>query len=191
MTLAGCWRIALFKNVIRPRVYLRCPVVLGQSCPVRSLCSSPVPGLEDTIFALSSGRGRCGVAVALTVSLERTVLNFTYMEDLLSLVVFYKPLVVCLDCGLPRQVNLPRGAFYAGKLDLTEVEGLGDLIHAETEAQRRQALRQMSGDLGRLYSEWSQQLKHVCNLSKVNTTQSGTIVGLYPSLNIQTIIMLY
>ena len=30
-----------------------------------------------------------------------------------------------------------------GKLDLTEVEGLSDLIHAETEAQRKQALRQM------------------------------------------------
>lgn len=52
-----------------------------------------------------------------------------------------------------------RRAFHAGKLGLTEVEGLGDLIHAETEAQRRQALRQMSGDLGRLYQDWSQRLK--------------------------------
>jgi len=34
-------------------------------------------------------------------------------------------------------------AFFNGKLDLTEVEGLADLIHAETEAQRKQALRQM------------------------------------------------
>ena len=34
-------------------------------------------------------------------------------------------------------------AFFNGKLDLTEVEGLGDLIHAETEGQRKQALRQM------------------------------------------------
>lgn len=58
-----------------------------------------------------------------------------------------------------------RRAFHAGKLDLTEVEGLGDLIHAETEAQRRQALRQMAGDLGRLYNDWSQQLKHVCIVS--------------------------
>ncbi|MBN3317106.1 GTPB3 GTPase, partial [Atractosteus spatula] len=51
-----------------------------------------------------------------------------------------------------------RRAFHAGKLDLTEVEGLGDLIHAETEAQRRQALRQMAGELGRLYQTWSQEL---------------------------------
>lgn len=39
-------------------------------------------------------------------------------------------------------------------MDLTEVEGLGDLIHAETEVQRRQALRQMDGDLSKLYSKW-------------------------------------
>ncbi|TRY66627.1 hypothetical protein DNTS_007777 [Danionella cerebrum] len=52
-----------------------------------------------------------------------------------------------------------RRAFYAGKLDLTEAEGLGDLIHAETEAQRRQALRQMKGDLGRVYQDWSDRLK--------------------------------
>lgn len=54
-----------------------------------------------------------------------------------------------------------RRAFHAGKLDLTEVEGLGDLIHAETEAQRRQALRQMAGDLGRVYQDWSQRLIRV------------------------------
>ena len=41
-----------------------------------------------------------------------------------------------------------------GKLDLTEIEGLGDLIHAETEAQRKQALRQMGGDLTQLYTSW-------------------------------------
>ncbi|KAG7230594.1 hypothetical protein INR49_025311 [Caranx melampygus] len=52
-----------------------------------------------------------------------------------------------------------RRAFQAGKLGLTEVEGLGDLIHAETEAQRRQALRQMSGELGRLYQDWTSKLK--------------------------------
>ncbi|XP_065555737.1 tRNA modification GTPase GTPBP3, mitochondrial isoform X4 [Lathamus discolor] len=51
-----------------------------------------------------------------------------------------------------------RRAFRRGKLDLTAAEGLGDLIHAETEAQRRQALRQMEGELGRLYQCWSNTL---------------------------------
>lgn len=51
-----------------------------------------------------------------------------------------------------------RRAFDAGRLDLAEVEGLADLIAAETEAQRRQALRQMGGALSRLYDGWRQRL---------------------------------
>jgi tRNA modification GTPase len=47
-----------------------------------------------------------------------------------------------------------RRAFENGKLDLTEAEGLADLIDAETEAQRRQALRQSSGALRKLYDGW-------------------------------------
>src|SRR5262249_26325462 len=47
-----------------------------------------------------------------------------------------------------------RRAFDNGKLDLTEVEGLADLIAAETEAQRRQALRQMEGAFGDQVETW-------------------------------------
>lgn len=53
-----------------------------------------------------------------------------------------------------------RRAFDAGKLDLTALEGVGDLIAAETEAQRRQALRQMQGALGRRYENWRERLVH-------------------------------
>ena len=51
-----------------------------------------------------------------------------------------------------------RRAFDNGKLDLSEVEGLADLIDAETAAQRRQALRQMGGALGRQVSCWRERL---------------------------------
>ncbi|MTI01091.1 tRNA uridine-5-carboxymethylaminomethyl(34) synthesis GTPase MnmE [Roseibium sp. RKSG952] len=51
-----------------------------------------------------------------------------------------------------------RRAFYNGRLDLTEVEGLSDLIASETEMQRKQALRQMSGALGSLYEGWRKRL---------------------------------
>lgn len=51
-----------------------------------------------------------------------------------------------------------RRAFAGGRLDLTEVEGLGDLIAAETEAQRRQALRQADGALRSLYDGWRERL---------------------------------
>jgi len=47
-----------------------------------------------------------------------------------------------------------RRAFENGKLDLTQAEGIADLIDAETEAQRRQALRQTEGKLGELYERW-------------------------------------
>jgi tRNA modification GTPase len=51
-----------------------------------------------------------------------------------------------------------RRAFENGKLDLTAVEGLADLVAAETTAQRRQALRQLGGELGRLYETWRERL---------------------------------
>ncbi|MFC4726000.1 tRNA uridine-5-carboxymethylaminomethyl(34) synthesis GTPase MnmE [Glycocaulis abyssi] len=51
-----------------------------------------------------------------------------------------------------------RRAFAHGRMDLTEAEGLADLIDAETEAQRLQALAQMDGALGSLYGEWREAL---------------------------------
>ncbi|HKS19543.1 MAG TPA: tRNA uridine-5-carboxymethylaminomethyl(34) synthesis GTPase MnmE [Bradyrhizobium sp.] len=47
-----------------------------------------------------------------------------------------------------------RRAFENGKLDLTAAEGLDDLIHADTDRQRRQALRQMKGMLGDKARDW-------------------------------------
>lgn len=51
-----------------------------------------------------------------------------------------------------------RRALENGRLDLAQVEGLADLIDAETEAQRRQALRVLSGDLGKLAEGWRRDL---------------------------------
>ncbi len=51
-----------------------------------------------------------------------------------------------------------RRAFENGKLDLTAVEGLADLVAAETEGQRRQAFRQMKGLLGNRAETWRQRL---------------------------------
>src|SRR5581483_904291 len=57
-----------------------------------------------------------------------------------------------------------RRAFQNGKLDLTAVEGLADLIDAETAAQRRQALSQAGGALSNLYAGWRQRLLAVTAL---------------------------
>lgn len=51
-----------------------------------------------------------------------------------------------------------RRAFENGKLDLTEAEALADLIDAETDAQRRQALRQSGGALRAVYEQWRTRL---------------------------------
>ena len=51
-----------------------------------------------------------------------------------------------------------RRALENGKMDLAQVEGLADLIDAETEAQRTQAMRVLSGDLGRRVDSWRHDL---------------------------------
>lgn len=56
-------------------------------------------------------------------------------------------------------------AFYNSKLDLTEAEGLADLIHSETEFQRKQALIQANGALSALYRRWrSQIIKNIAHM---------------------------
>lgn len=182
------------------------------ACRLVCTANGHINGLADagTIFALSSGHGRCGVAVVrvsgpASLTALRTMAGLKHNPPpprtaLLRTITDPKTKEV-LDRGLvlwfpgphsftgedsaefhihggPAVVSsvlqalgsvpgmrpaeageFTRRAFQAGKLGLTEVEGLGDLIHAETEAQRRQALRQMSGDLGRLYQDWSHRLK--------------------------------
>lgn len=49
-------------------------------------------------------------------------------------------------------------AFLNGKFDLTQIEGIADLIDAETKMQAKQAIKQISGELERLYSNWRQRL---------------------------------
>ncbi|KAJ9589478.1 hypothetical protein L9F63_017295, partial [Diploptera punctata] len=161
----------------------------------------------STIYALSSGHGKCGVAVirisgpkaseaivritrnslpqprhAMLRRLKDTVTNETLDkglilwfpgpksftgEDSCEFQVHGGPAVV--SAVLTALSKLPgfrpaepgeftKRAFHAGKLDLTEVEGLADLIHAETEAQRKQAFLQMEGNLRQLYDTWRQIL---------------------------------
>lgn len=51
-----------------------------------------------------------------------------------------------------------RRAFFNHKLDLVQAEAIADLVDAETEAQRRQARRQLDGELGAIYHGWSARL---------------------------------
>ena len=58
--------------------------------------------------------------------------------------------LACIEDLRPAKAGeFTKRAFHSGKLNLTEVEGLADLINAETEYQRRQAFKQLDGDLHR------------------------------------------
>ncbi|MCT4552538.1 MAG: tRNA uridine-5-carboxymethylaminomethyl(34) synthesis GTPase MnmE [Alphaproteobacteria bacterium] len=62
------------------------------------------------------------------------------------------------DVRLAERGEFSRRAFENGKMDLTEVEGLGDLIDATTEAQRVQAVRQLGGGLSDIYNKWREDI---------------------------------
>ena len=63
-----------------------------------------------------------------------------------------------ITCAPAEPGEFTRRAFENGKLDLTEAEGLDDLIHADTDRQRRQALRQLKGLLGDKARDWRAQI---------------------------------
>jgi tRNA modification GTPase len=54
-----------------------------------------------------------------------------------------------------------RRAFLHGRMDLLEAEGVADLVAAETEAQRRQALRQMQGGQSQVLADWADRLRRM------------------------------
>ena len=61
-----------------------------------------------------------------------------------------------------------RRALENGVMDLTQVEGLSDLLEAETESQRKQALRVLDGAIGKLVSGWRGHLVKAAALVEVS-----------------------
>ncbi|UAK24653.1 tRNA uridine-5-carboxymethylaminomethyl(34) synthesis GTPase MnmE [Sphingomonas nostoxanthinifaciens] len=62
------------------------------------------------------------------------------------------------DCRPAEPGEFTRRAFENGRIDLAEAEGLADLLAAETDGQRRQALRLAEGGLGRMIDGWRSRL---------------------------------
>ena len=78
-----------------------------------------------------------------------------------SIAVVQSVLRVLADSGLARLADpgeFTRRALENGRMDLAQVEGLADLIESETEAQRKQALRVVTGHLGALVEQWRSSL---------------------------------
>lgn len=162
--------------------------------------------MRDTIYALSSGRGRAAVAVirlsgphcasicaSLTGSLPaprravlRTLLDQTTGKDIDQALVLWLPgpgtftgedmlelqvhgstaVIQALfralrsfeGLRLAERGEYTRRAVENGRMTLVDAEGLADLINAETEAQRAQALRQAAGGLDAVYEDWRKRL---------------------------------
>jgi tRNA modification GTPase len=74
------------------------------------------------------------------------------------LAALFAALSALADLRAAEPGEFTRRAFENGKLDLTEAEGLDDLIHADTDRQRRQALRQLNGLLGDRARKWRNQI---------------------------------
>jgi tRNA modification GTPase len=94
------------------------------------------------------------------------------------------------NCRPAEPGEFTKRAFFAGKLNLTEVEGLADLIHAETEVQRKQALYQASGAQSALYNKWRKQiLRSVAHLeafidfSEDENIEDGVLEGVMSSIS--------
>ncbi|MGE3627428.1 MAG: tRNA uridine-5-carboxymethylaminomethyl(34) synthesis GTPase MnmE [Hyphomicrobiales bacterium] len=163
-------------------------------------------GSQDTIYALSSGAGRAGVAVirvsgpragealralsgglppARRASLRTLRTPGTNEEIDRALVLWFEgPASVTGEdvaelhvhggravisgvlealAGMPglrlaEAGEFTRRAFENGRMDLTQAEGLADLVDAETAAQRRQALRQTAGEARQRFERWREEL---------------------------------
>ncbi|ALE03264.1 tRNA uridine-5-carboxymethylaminomethyl(34) synthesis GTPase MnmE [Bartonella ancashensis] len=78
-------------------------------------------------------------------------------------------------CRLAEAGEFSRRAFYEGKIDLTQAEGLADLIEAETESQRRLAIAGANGYLKDLYREWRSTLMTARALIEVDLDFSDEV----------------
>lgn len=162
--------------------------------------------VTDTIFALSSGPGRAGIAVVrisgpaagraaegllggipparrallssvihplTSVILDRAMALWfpkpasATGEDVLELHLHGSPAVLRAvfealgelpGLRMAEPGEFTRRAFGNGKLDLVEAEGLADLLQAQTEAQRRQAVSHLLGDASSVFEDWRQRL---------------------------------
>jgi tRNA modification GTPase len=82
-------------------------------------------------------------------------------------------------CRMAEPGEFARRAFENGRLDLAQAEGLADLIDAETEAQRRQALRQARGANSALYENWRSKLVSAVSLVEavIDFADEGDVTG--------------
>jgi tRNA modification GTPase len=191
--------------------------------------------MNETIFALSTGQGRAGVAIIRVSGPESDVVLHAFtgrlpkprqatlmtVKDPLSrerldqcLVLRFlenasftgepsfelhvhggRAVIQSVLASLTLQKGLrlaeagefTKRALENGKLDLTQVESLADLIDADTEMQRRQALRGLEGVLGVGVKRWRDKIIEIKSLiaAEIDFSDEGD-VGESPAINIDS-----
>ncbi len=88
---------------------------------------------------------------------EDTIELFTH-GSIAIVDILYKVLGSFKNTRLATPGEFTKQAFLNGRLDLTQVESIADLIEAQTESQRKLALKNANGDEAKLYNQWRQEL---------------------------------
>ncbi len=88
---------------------------------------------------------------------EDTIELFTH-GSIAIVDILYKVLGSFKNTRLATPGEFTKQAFLNGRLDLTQVESIADLIEAQTESQRKLALKNANGDEAKLYNQWRQKL---------------------------------
>lgn len=136
----------------------------------QSLCSGGLPARGMSLRTLRDSTGnQLDDALVLTFSAPASFTGEDVVELHLhgSVAVVSSVLRVLSDfkgLRLAEPGEFTRRAMENGRLDLSQVEGLADLIDAETDAQRRQAQRVLAGQLGDLAESWRQDLIRAASL---------------------------
>jgi tRNA modification GTPase len=129
----------------------------------------PVPRTATRALLHDANRGPIDDAVMLWFpapgsATGEDVAEFHVHGGRAVLMALFEALAALADTRAAEPGEFTRRAFENGKLDLTEAEALDDLIHADTDRQRRQALRQLKGLLGDRARDWRAQIIEACAL---------------------------
>lgn len=134
------------------------------------LCGCPLQDRGMTLRCLrGSDDNRLDDALVLTFAAPASftgenVVEFQIHGSVATVNAVLRALSDIDDLRLAEPGEFTRRALENGKLDLAQIEGLADLIEAETEAQRKQAQKVLAGDLGRLADRWRKDLIRAASL---------------------------
>ena len=133
-----------------------------RSGPVLRGVASKFPGVREFAFVTFKIPG-AGEVIDRGVAVWCPAPNSATGEDIAEFHVHGSPAVIAklfselnqIENVMPAEPGeFTRRAFDNGVLDLVEVEGLADLLNAETESQRRLAMRQFLGEASSIFENW-------------------------------------